>query len=58
MTIYIPVILWLVGSAVSYWLMHKRGVKLTLFKNLLVAFLGPLSIPVVFLFPAKTHALQ
>lgn len=58
MTVYIPVILWLVGSVISYWLMHKRGVKLTLLKNLLVAFLGPISIPVVFLFSPQTHRVQ
>ncbi len=45
---YVPVIIWLLGSALGYVVLHKRGVKLTVAKNIVVGLLGPLSIPFAF----------
>lgn len=45
MSPYVPVIVWVLGSGCSYLIMQKRGVRLTVLKNILVGFLGPLSIP-------------
>lgn len=46
---YIPVAVWLVSGFICAFIARKRGVKTTLFWTLLVAFLGPFAIPLMFL---------
>ena len=46
---YIPVLIWLVGAVICSYIAKLRGVKSTLFRNLIVVLLGPLAIPLVFL---------
>lgn len=46
---YIPAIVWLIGIAICVWLFRVRNVKSNFFWNLLITFLGPLAIPLVFL---------
>ena len=46
---YIPVIVWLIGMAVCAWILYRRNVKSSFFWNLVITFLGPLAIPLVFL---------
>ena len=46
---YIPVIVWLIGAAICYLIARKRGVQPKLFWNLVIVFLGPLAIPLMFL---------
>ncbi len=50
MATYLPAIIWIVGAIISYVIAQKRGVKMTVFKNIFIAFLGPLSIPFSFLY--------
>ena len=47
---YIPFIVWLIGAYICHLIARKRNVKPTLFRNLIVVFLGPLAIPFVYLF--------
>lgn len=47
---YIPVLIWLISAFICFIIAKKRNAKETLFRNLLVVFLGPFAIPLVFLF--------
>lgn len=47
---YIPVLIWLISAFIYFLIARKRNVKETLFRTLLVVFLGPFAIPLVFLF--------
>jgi hypothetical protein len=47
---YIPVIVWTVGMVVCAIIAGKRGLKPGLFVTLVVVFLGPLAIPLMYLF--------
>lgn len=46
---YIPAIVWLIGIAICAWILNRRNVKSSFSWNLLITFLGPLAIPLVFL---------
>lgn len=50
---YLPVIVWIIAAIIYEWIARKRNVKLNLPWRLLVVFLGPFAIPLVFL--AKPH---
>lgn len=52
---YIPAIVWLIGAVICGRIAKKRHVKATLFRTLIVVFLGPLAIPLVYLFKPETN---
>jgi thiamine transporter ThiT len=47
---YIPLAVWTLGMIICVIIARKRGLKPGLFGTLLVVFLGPLAIPLMFLF--------
>ena len=49
MGVYLPVIVWVISAIIYEWIAKKRNVTLNLPWRLLVIFLGPLAIPLVFL---------
>lgn len=51
---YIPFIVWLISAYICLLIAKKRNVKATLFRNLLVIFLGPFAIPLVYLFKPES----
>ena len=52
---YIPVLVWLISAVICHFIAKKRNVKATTFRQIVVTFLGPLAIPLVFLLkPEKT----
>ena len=51
---FIPVVVWIISAIICYMIAQKRGVEPTLFWNLVVVFLGPLAIPLVFLARPKS----
>jgi len=48
MAAYIPVILWVVSAIVCSYIAKVRNIKSNFMKRLIVLFLGPLAIPLVF----------
>ena len=50
---YLPAIVWLVAMFVCMWIARRRNVKQTFISNLLVVFLGPFAIPLMFLFKSE-----
>lgn len=51
---YIPAVVWLISAFISELIARKRNVKKTLFRTLVVVFLGPFAIPLVYLFKPET----
>ena len=52
---YVPFLVWLISAFICHLIAKKRNVKETLFRQLVVVFLGPFAIPLVYLFkPEKT----
>lgn len=49
MAAYVPVIIWLVSAIICYYIAHARNVKANLVRRLVVVFLGPFAIPLIFL---------
>lgn len=45
---YYPLVIWLGAAAICGWIAHVRGVRATAVRQLIVALLGPLAIPLVF----------
>ena len=45
---YYPLVIWLAAAAVCGFIASYRGVKATASRQLVVALLGPLAIPLVF----------
>jgi len=45
---YIPVLLWFLSAMICLYIARSRHVEITLFRKLMVIFLGPLAIPLVF----------
>jgi hypothetical protein len=54
MDAYIPFLVWLISGYICHLIAKKRNVKATLFRNLLVIFLGPFAIPLVYLFKPES----
>ena len=48
MAVYMPVIIWVVSVIVCDYIARARHVKSNLVRRLLVVFLGPFAIPLVF----------
>lgn len=51
---FIPLIVWAIGAAICAYIAKRRNVKAGLFWTLIVVFLGPFAIPLIFL--AKPEA--
>ena len=51
---YIPAAVWLISGLICHWIARKRNVKVTLLRTLVVVFLGPFAIPLVYLFKPET----
>ena len=49
MATYIPLIAWVIGAIICSYVAKARNVKPSLFWVLVVVFLGPLAIPLMFL---------
>jgi len=58
MTTYLPAIIWILGAGIGYLLMQKRSVRISVLKNILVALLGPLSIPLAFIYKSEARQLK
>jgi hypothetical protein len=51
---YIPFVIWLISAFICVYIAKNRNVKVTLVRQLMVVFLGPFAIPLVyFLKPEK-----
>lgn len=48
MAAYVPAIIWIISAVVCYYIAKARKVKPSLIRNLIVVFLGPLAILLVF----------
>jgi len=48
MAAYVPAIIWMVSAIICYYIAKARNVKPNLMRRLIVVFLGPLAIPLVF----------
>jgi len=48
MAAYMPAIIWLISAVICLIIANSRNVKPTLIRSLIVLFLGPLAIPLVF----------
>jgi hypothetical protein len=46
---YIPLIIWLISGLICFVIANKRGIRTRLGWNLLIVFLGPFAIPLLFL---------
>lgn len=49
MATYMPVIIWIIGAIICYYVAKARDVKPNLFWTLFVVILGPIAIPFIFL---------
>lgn len=47
---YLPVIIWVISAFIFHMIAKKRHVRETTFRILLVVLLGPLAIPLAYLF--------
>ena len=54
MDAYVPVMIWVASAIVCYYIAKARNVKSNLARRLTVVLLGPLAIPLVFLFRPET----
>jgi len=45
---YIPVLIWFLSAMICLYIARTRHVKITLFRKLVVIFLGPFAIPLAF----------
>ena len=55
MATYVPAIIWIISAIICYYVAKARNVKPNLLRRLIVVFLGPLAIPLVFFVrPEKT----
>jgi len=48
MVAYLPAIIWIISAIICYYIAKARKVKPNLIRKLIVVFLGPLAIPLVF----------
>ena len=48
MAAYLPAIIWMVSAIICYYIAKARNLKSNLIQRLIVVFLGPLAIPLVF----------
>ena len=53
---YIPALIWLLSAAICFFITKRRNVRRTLFRDLVVVFLGPFAIPLVFLFKPEADS--
>jgi len=49
MATYVPLIIWIIGAVICIYIEKARHVKPNLMWRLIVVFLGPLAIPLIFL---------
>jgi len=54
MSMYVPAIVWILSAGLCFYIAKKRHIKLTAMRNVMIAFLGPVAIPIIFL--SKVHA--
>ncbi len=47
MSMYIPVIIWILGAGICYYIAYKKNIKPTVLWNLVFALLGPIAIPII-----------
>lgn len=52
---YIPALIWLISAFICNFIAKKRNVKATLSRTLIVVFLGPFAIPLVYLFKPESE---
>jgi len=52
---YIPFLVWLISAVICDLIARKRNVKVTTPRTLLVVFLGPFAIPLVFFFKPEPN---
>ena len=49
MATYAPVIIWVIGAMLCYYIAKARKVKINLFWSIAIVILGPFAIPLMFL---------
>ena len=47
---YIPALVWVISGVICHFIAKKRNVRATVFRQIVVVFLGPFAIPLVYLF--------
>jgi len=53
MSAYVPVLVWVLSAGICYYIAKIRNVKPTLMRKLVVLFIGPFSIPLIFFVKSK-----
>jgi len=53
MSMYVPVIIWILSAGVCYYIAKRKNIKPTVLWNLIFAILGPIAIPIVLLLKRK-----
>jgi len=53
MSAYVPVLVWMLSAGICYYIAKIRNVKPTFMGKLVVLFIGPFAIPLVFLAKSK-----
>lgn len=51
---YIPALIWLAAAFICHLIARKRNVKETLLRQIIVVFLGPFAIPLVYFMKPET----
>ncbi len=56
MASHIPALIWIIGAVVCAYIARKRGVRITSLRSVIVAFLGPIAIPLALIAKAEITA--
>lgn len=47
MSMYIPIIVWILSAGICYYIAKKKNIKPTVLWNLAFSLLGPIAIPII-----------
>jgi len=57
MSAYVPVLVWVLSAGICYYIALVRNIKPTLIWKLVVLFIGPFAIPLVYFFAKSKKAI-
>ena len=55
---YIPALVWVFFGYICWVIARKRGVKLTFLWTILIVFLGPFAVPLMFIAPVSKEKTE
>lgn len=58
MSMYIPVIVWMLSAGICYYIAKRKNIKPAVLWNLTFVFLGPIAIPIILLIKSKKHEIN